>query len=347
MSARSRMSARSMRTGPPPQRPVDVTASALLRNPLPADAPRPKIGPSHLPVQAQEYFPMYNDRPEVDDGAAYGAGLSKNDTRAKAGERAAWGDPVVAVRQVWEQKYTGPDLAGRNPTAWEETRSGLDSTTRDALLAQKEKGGSRASPQSSTRSGGGGSRAPSVVSFSSSSVAAANTKAVRSDFNTPSRSAAEFEAGESAYSKLQRETYAKLHEGTLSSQPHPLRGTPPGYAGRLGYRATADGSVGLSPWRPPSQRDDHLNHPHLAPEFQLNSPENEEAERQAAEDAANRAAAKAMAARAKSSVAKAEAAVALARLEADAATRRKGEAAKALAHAEAKVRSLRPNIVRA
>lgn len=107
----------------------------------PAADVKPPDRTAHLNAQPQEYFGMYNDRPQVDDGASFGAGLSKNDTRAQASGPAAWASPLTHIRHRWDEKYVPESAAGFDPTSQSEMRGGLTADERDALLAEKEGGG--------------------------------------------------------------------------------------------------------------------------------------------------------------------------------------------------------------
>jgi hypothetical protein len=95
---------------------------------------------SHLNAGVQEWFGMYNDRPQVNDGAAAMAGLSANDNRARATGPAQWADPGVSNRSLWDEKYVPSNPAGSNPVSWVESKSGITADVRDALLAEKEGG---------------------------------------------------------------------------------------------------------------------------------------------------------------------------------------------------------------
>lgn len=93
-----------------------------------------------------EWWPMYNDQPELKDGSRAMAGLSANDNRASATGEVAWADEGAHERKRWDEKYVGANRAGSNPIAWVETKSGLTSDVRDRLLAQKEAHISQAPP---------------------------------------------------------------------------------------------------------------------------------------------------------------------------------------------------------
>ena len=59
----------------------------------------------------------------------------------------------------------------------------------------------------------------------------------------PTMSAAAYDAGHSAYSKLSRESESTERARERTAPRHPLKGTPPGYAGRVGSWGPG-GSVG-------------------------------------------------------------------------------------------------------
>jgi len=82
---------------------------------------------------------MYNDSLETNSGNAM-AGLAVGDNRAAAGGAAGWGHPGSIERKRWEEKYVPPAIAGSNPTAWVENKSGVGADVMDTLLRQSEKG---------------------------------------------------------------------------------------------------------------------------------------------------------------------------------------------------------------
>ena len=82
---------------------------------------------------------MYNDRPEMDSGNAM-AGLSASDNRAQAGGTANWGNPRTVEQKRWEEKYVGEPIAGSNPTAWIESKRGVEADVMAGLLREKELG---------------------------------------------------------------------------------------------------------------------------------------------------------------------------------------------------------------
>ena len=94
------------------RRHANVIPMKWMPAPEVTQAMRASNQPAHINSQAQEYFGMYNDRPQIDDGADFGAGLSKNDTRAKAGGMAAWSDPLTHSRYRWDEKYVPESAAG-------------------------------------------------------------------------------------------------------------------------------------------------------------------------------------------------------------------------------------------
>ena len=86
------------------------------------------------------WWPAYNDGVKNDKlGLGIGFGeVTRQDNRAAGGGPAAWGAPGAHNRVLWDEKFTGPNRAGSNPTAWIETRSGITSDVRDQLLREKE-----------------------------------------------------------------------------------------------------------------------------------------------------------------------------------------------------------------
>jgi len=72
-----------------------------------------------------EWFPMYNDRTQMNAAGRAMAGLSANDNRAAGKGEVNWGDPLAHVQTRWQMKYVGGDRAAghgatRNPFAWPE-----------------------------------------------------------------------------------------------------------------------------------------------------------------------------------------------------------------------------------
>ena len=109
------------------------TTSRTLAKMTEAERTRTALGP------AAQWAGMYHDRPESDSGNAM-AGLSVNDNRAKAGGAAGWGNPLGVERKRLEEKYVGSPIAGSNPTAWIENKSGVESDVMAGLLREKELG---------------------------------------------------------------------------------------------------------------------------------------------------------------------------------------------------------------
>ena len=90
---------------------------------------------------AAHYFPMYNDRPNAGLSAA-----DAGDTRAQVGQGANWGNPLLANRMLWEDKFVGPKEYSRNPLSQVETKMGLTADQRDEVLREKEKAQTPAKP---------------------------------------------------------------------------------------------------------------------------------------------------------------------------------------------------------
>jgi hypothetical protein len=84
---------------------------------------------------------MYNDPGPSADGTPNAMARPVANARATQSGVAQWGDVSIAERKRWGSKYTS-DVGGVvSPFAWNETASGLDRTTRDRLLYEKEHGG--------------------------------------------------------------------------------------------------------------------------------------------------------------------------------------------------------------
>ena len=53
---------------------------------------------------------------------------------------AGWGNPRGIERKRWDEKYVGEPIAGSSPTAWIESKRGMDADTMAKQLRQKDKG---------------------------------------------------------------------------------------------------------------------------------------------------------------------------------------------------------------
>ena len=114
--------------------PLPRACRAPVDRSLASDRTRTALGASI------HWWPAYNDGVKNDKlGLGIGFGeVTRQDNRAAGGGPAAWGAPGAHNRVLWDEKFTGPNRAGSNPTAWIETRSGITSDVRDQLLREKE-----------------------------------------------------------------------------------------------------------------------------------------------------------------------------------------------------------------
>ena len=109
--------------------PAPNARSRTLANMSAEERTKTALGP------AAGWYGMYNPSPgNVMPGAL------ANDNRAQGGGMAGWGNPRGIERKRWDEKYVGEPIAGSSPTAWIESKRGMDADTMAKLLRQKEKG---------------------------------------------------------------------------------------------------------------------------------------------------------------------------------------------------------------